>query len=401
MLAAYQIQKFSRTCAVALCLCTTLYSPLQAKEKEAKKEVQTKVKETSIARDVLQPLGMPVVTTFHNVRENAFLNMKYKDATLLEAVGDFFLSPSRYLFAGKNVKLDPKTGQCSIYQSFHYRKLHWLKTTLALTVLPVSELLGATLKGIAYLSPEVRTRQKVLKNTLRSTEVVPHQEEYLAKGIPTLHCADTIPCQGHKRPSTLTKRQQIEIETLKEISEIFDNNGIVWWIDCGTCLGAYRYGGIIPWDWDIDISILMPDHDNVKRLLSHLDPEKYQIQDWSSYSKPKTFLKLYVKETKNFIDIYHYDFNEQTQQVGFNYTYIDSPFPYSWKKDELRCINPLKYEDLFPLKKANFDGVTVWAPNNVVTFLQSKYGDNLSPSNIWDEDAQCYRKDLNHPYWKD
>ena len=146
---------------------------------------------------------------------------------------------------------------------------------------------------------------------------------------------------------------------------------------------------------------MLADHDNVKKLLGTLDPEKYQIQDWSSYSKPKSFLKLYVKATKNCIDIYHYDINENAHQVGFYYTYLDSPFPYSWKKEELRCIKPLNYEDVFPLKKANFDGLTVWAPNNVVTFLQSKYGENLNPSNIWDEESQCYIRDLNHPYWKD
>lgn len=376
-------------------LSVLLFGTLTAEEQT------TKVKETSLLRDVFQPIGMPVVSTYHNIRESFFLNTKNKDPFPLEAVGDFFLAPSRYLFAGKNVKIHPETGACTVSQSFHYKRLHWLKTTLALAVLPVTDLLGASLKGLAYLSPSVKKRHQLIKAALKMPQVISHKEEYLAQGIAALHCQDNIPCQGHKRPSTLTKRQKIEIEALREIAELFDRHQITWWIDCGTCLGAYRYGGIIPWDWDIDLSILLPDHENAKRVLATLDPEKYQIQDWSSYSKPNSFLKLYIKKTKNFIDIYHYAIHPEKQEVGYYYSYIDSPFPESWKKDELRSIKPLKYEDVFPLKKANFDGVSVWAPNNVVAFLQSKFGENLSPSNIWDEELKCYRKDLDHPFWKE
>ncbi len=153
-------------------------------------------------------------------------------------------------------------------------------------------------------------------------------------------------------------------------------------------------------DWDIDISILAPDHENVKKLLLGLDPKKYQIQDWSSYSKPNTFLKLYVKETKNFLDIYHYQINEEDKTVGYLYSYLDSPFPKSWKKEELKFIKPIKYEDVFPLKKAKFENLTVWAPNNVVAFLQSKYGENLDPVMVWDEESNCYLKVKDHPYYK-
>ncbi len=180
---------------------------------------------------------------------------------------------------------------------------------------------------------------------------------------------------------------------------MLESHNILYWLDCGSCLGAYRYGGIIPWDWDIDISILLPDHDNVKKLLSGLDPKKYQIQDWSSYSKPKTFLKLFVKETKNFIDIYHYEINEEKRTVGYLFTYLDSPFPKSWKKAELKCITPLAFEDVFPLKKARFENLTLRAPNHVVEFLQSKYGQNLDPVMVWDQESKTYHKVANHPYY--
>lgn len=351
---------------------------------------------TDFVRDVMMPIGIPVVSSYHAIRESIFLNTRTQNANAVEAIGNFFLAPSQYLFAGKEI-----TNDCEVKQVFTYNNLHWLKTLASVVALPVSEILGATFKGLAYLSPEVRKKHREIKNNLETTSLLKsHLEEYQLKGLPPFYSDEYIPCQGHKRPSHLTKKQKIEIGALKEIVNLLEEHNIIYWIDCGTCIGAYRYGGIIPWDWDIDISILLPDHDNVKKILSTLDPEKYQIQDWSSYEKPKSFLKLYVKETKNFIDIYHYQINEEEKTVGYFFTYLDSPFPDSWKTAEIKCMPPLKYEEVFPLRKATFDNLTVRAPNDVVAFLQSKYGKNLDPTMLWDEETKTYKKVEDHPYYQ-
>ena len=382
------------TFALLTCTIFSLFSGTCYAEEEGKKVP------TDFMRDVMMPIGIPVVSSYHTMRESQFLNTKLEKANPIESIGDFFLIPSQYLFAGKKIIVkDPDATDCEVVQAFNYKHLHWLKTLFSILALPVSEILGASFKGIAYLSPEVRKQHTKIKQVLKSAYIKSHLEEYHQKGLAALHSDEFIPCQNHKRPSTLTKNQKIELKALKDIVELLESHKIVHWIDCGTCLGAYRYAGIIPWDWDIDLSILLQDHDNVKKILSQLDPEKYQIQDWSSYSKPKTFLKLYVKETKNFIDIYHYQINEEERTVGYLFTYLDSPFPHSWKKGELKCMKPLKYEEMFPLKKAKFDNLTLWAPNNVVAFLQSKYGENLDPTMIWDEETKTYKKVEDHPYY--
>ncbi|MBS0620145.1 MAG: LicD family protein, partial [Verrucomicrobia bacterium] len=314
-----------------------------------------------------------------------------------ESIGDFFLAPSRYLFGGKTIRFDEKG--CEVYQSYHYEKLHWLKTTLACALFPITETLGATFKGISYLSANVRRRHRQLKRALRELPPQSHLEEYRAQGIGSFHSDEYAPCLGLKRPSKLSKRQATEIAIFKEIATLLDANNILYWVDCGTALGAYRYGGIIPWDWDIDFSIMLEDHDNVKRLLGTLDPKKYQIQDWSGYTRPKSFLKLYVRETKNFIDIYHYKVSPEDQTIAYYYTYEFSSFPDSWKQEERMFTTPLPISDVFPLKKCRFDGLTVWAPNHIIPFLQSKYGENLDPVKVWDEESKSYKKIDNHPYY--
>jgi phosphorylcholine metabolism protein LicD len=365
----------------------------------AEKEEDSRPPENFV-RDTLAPTFLPIVTGYHHMRESVFLNTKAKNASGLEAVGNAFLAPSRFLFGGKTVQIvDETLPLCTIEQSFKYEHFVFLKTIGALIALPFSEALGSACKGLALLAKPTRERHKQISQGIKASYLTSQLDTYRQAGISSFHEEIAIPCQGHKRPSHLSKKQQIEIEALREVIALFEANNILYWIDCGTCLGAYRYGGIIPWDWDIDIAILLPDHENVKRLLSQLDQKKYQIQDWSSYSKPKTFLKLFVKATNNFIDIYHYKIDEENKQIAYLFTLQDTPIPHSWKATELKCTKPLNYEDVFPLKKATFDGLSVWAPNHVETFLKSKYGENLDPAMIWDEETHSYQKVTDHPYW--
>jgi phosphorylcholine metabolism protein LicD len=360
---------------------------------------QNKQTEFSIKRDMLLPVGMPLVSCYHFVRENAFLNTCSDTASPLEQVGNFLLTPSRFLFGGKEALFSQGTIQ--LHPSCSYDEYLFAKTALSLFALPLCEPLGALCKGLAFLSEEARNRHLAINRALTQPTLESRLKTYLEYGISPLHSSDQAPCKQLKRPTQISRQHQLEVEAFKELSQLLEAHQIPYWIDCGTCLGAYRYGGMIPWDIDIDISILSPDHRNVKSLLSQkLDPKKYQIQDWSSYGAPETFLKLFIKETNSFIDIYHYAIDSQAKTLTYFFTYKDSPIPMSWKTEELVLLTPLAYDDIFPLKQAEFDGLTVWAPNNIEGFLKTKYGDNLDPTMLWDEEIQLYKKVEDHPYWQ-
>jgi hypothetical protein len=343
--------------------------------------------------------GMPVVTAYHLVAGNLFLNTAAEDARGLEEVGNFALAPFQFLFCGAKAVLE--NGEYRFEQRFVYEDYLLIKGVASVVSLPFSLPAGAALKGIAYLWQETRHRHEKLLSSQLSTKVKPNIEYYRSVGLDVEREAGFIDPPQHRRRPGHENRLMAERELLKQITTLFHQNNIPYWLDCGSCIGAFRYGGCIPWDWDIDLAVLLPDFDNIMHVLNQLDKEKYMVEDWSGRDYPKSFMRVYIKENRNHIDVYHFKIDPTKKKLTYLFSNGESIFmPESWKIEMRRFTFPTDFKTVFPLKKAYFDGLEVFVPNDIVTYLQERYGENLNPVRIYNEITDEYEKDLSHPYWK-
>jgi phosphorylcholine metabolism protein LicD len=58
---------------------------------------------------------------------------------------------------------------------------------------------------------------------------------------------------------------EVAVENLREVKDVLNKNGVEFWLDSGTLLGAVRDGKIIEWDNDIDLGTW---YNNVTRIIS-------------------------------------------------------------------------------------------------------------------------------------
>lgn len=153
---------------------------------------------------------------------------------------------------------------------------------------------------------------------------------------------------------TLREVQLAQLEIGKEFKRVCDENGIDYFLDSGTLLGAVRHKGFIPWDDDMDFGMLRKDYDEfIKVAPSKLRPEFF-LQTWETdIGYPYAFAKIRKKGTV-FIEAV----SQKTS--GHNELFVDV-FPYdvypdSKEKQKVqgRKIMLLKYSLWMK------DGMTPW-----------------------------------------
>jgi len=351
---------------------------------------------------IIMKFGMPLVFFYHLLHVSVFFNTAAEDAAGLEKWGNVALAPMQYFFEGKKAIITEE-GNYQLIRRFDYDNHFFVKTAASCAALPISITVGAALKSTAYLFPATRNRANKLYATAHSRKVVSNHNYYKSIGmtISDYSRAEKIAPPKWKRHPKAENRLETDAKALKEIVRILSKHNIPFWLDCGSLLGTYQYGGAIPNDWDIDIAVLMKDFENIKNALQELDPKKYVVQDWSGRAHPKSYLKVLVHESGGMIDLYNFAINEEKQEV---HTFLSNEhnifLPTDWRIRELRYTRPMPYSHVFPLKKALFEGIEVPVPGEAEKYLQVFYGENLAPASLYNPSTGKYEKDPSHPYWQ-
>lgn len=245
--------------------------------------------------------------------------------------------------------------------------------------------------------------------------------------------------------------QLIQINMLKDIISLCENNSIEYFIIGGTALGAVRHKGFIPWDDDIDLGMTRDNYEKFLELAGTLLGTEYYVQEFRKDVKcPFSFTKvrkndtLFIEEAFRKVKMHHgiyidvfpidnipdsdklrrqqFERIQKLEKILYYKYYNNNSDINSIRKlisiiigtlkntiyrmipqrilvylinKELRQYNQYKTKikglisypnfmkltfderTLYPLKKIEFEGIMVYAPNDIDKYLTNQYNNYM------------------------
>jgi lipopolysaccharide cholinephosphotransferase len=98
--------------------------------------------------------------------------------------------------------------------------------------------------------------------------------------------------------SDLLRAQQRMTEMLRFIDDVCEKNGLAYWVDSGTLLGAVRHGGPIPWDDDTDICMPVSDYNKFIKIMGSKVVDDFVLQTHDTDSNYYNFWAV-LRDTKS------------------------------------------------------------------------------------------------------
>lgn len=99
------------------------------------------------------------------------------------------------------------------------------------------------------------------------------------------------------RKIEIDELRQIMLNLLNEVDKYCKENGIRFFLDSGTLLGAIRHKGFIPWDDDMDICMPRPDYERFIELVKQKPISDY-IDIYQAEDGLFPFIKVVDKRTE-------------------------------------------------------------------------------------------------------
>ena len=146
-----------------------------------------------------------------------------------------------------------------------------------------------------------------------------------------------------------------EIELLKCFIEVCQKYGLTYFLAEGSCLGAVRHKGFIPWDDDIDVAMPRPDYDKFLKVAQNELPEHIFVQTKETDKEyPLSFAKLrnsnttFVERSMKNLDINHgiyidiFPLDGYPKNIIKKYIFIFKKYLYSFRISYLFNLSKAK-----------------------------------------------------------
>ena len=119
-----------------------------------------------------------------------------------------------------------------------------------------------------------------------------------------------------------------QLEVLNDVDKACRENGIQYFAEWGTLLGAVRHHGFIPWDDDMDICMKRPDYNRFLEIAEKIMPFNYKIYNLKSHNNDGNMVSRIINT-----DQISYDAEKLKKYHGVPYVIGLDIFPLDYISD--------------------------------------------------------------------
>lgn len=94
----------------------------------------------------------------------------------------------------------------------------------------------------------------------------------------------------NRKMTNIEKLHEVDLNIVKEVIHICDEEELTYYMSGGTLLGAVRHCGFIPWDDDIDLAMPRDDYEKFLKIAPKLLPKNLQIINYKTNPKYQYYI---------------------------------------------------------------------------------------------------------------
>lgn len=146
--------------------------------------------------------------------------------------------------------------------------------------------------------------------------------------------------------------------TYIKVRDLLEKHNYDHWLGYGSLIGGARHKGIIPWDDDIDLIVIVEDN-NRKINLENMLKRNFQEHELQ--------IMGFGIQINNCVDLFYYSYHNEIEK--YQITNRVMYFVEKSKKDK----HSFRKDELYPLKRIPFGPTYAWVPNEYINVLDRTY----------------------------
>ena len=180
----------------------------------------------------------------------------------------------------------------------------------------------------------------------------------------------------------------LRMELALHLKSILNKSGLVWFLDTGTLMGAYRDGTMLKHDDDFDIGTYTTQEkfdDLFEYIKKHLD-KKYEIRKIETYTVK---YEIYDPSYGYYIFGDQYTYHNVTVDLQLYLPKDKNKVITTYTRDNYGELVDFTENMIVPIKTIVYEGHEFNCPNNPQKYLEEHYG-YIGPNAIYNQETKKY-----------